>query len=93
MKQEFFSLIVYNESDDLLNPLTPKSDQHLTSLYNITTESNIKVTRIKKMIANPRSFDCSTNSPCQYQGGCMGKSMKNIDTDVRVDFESLTLTT
>ena len=35
-----------------LNPLTPKTDWHLTSLYNITPEFNIKVTRIKTMITN-----------------------------------------
>ena len=33
-----------------LNPLTPKSDQHLISPYNITPESHIKVKRIKEMI-------------------------------------------
>ena len=36
----------------LLNPLTPKSDQHLISPYNITPESNIKVMRVKQMITN-----------------------------------------
>ena len=35
-----------------LNPLTPKSDYHLISPYNITLESHIKVTRIKEMIHN-----------------------------------------
>ena len=35
-----------------LNPLTPKSDQHLISPYNITLKSNIKVVRIKEIIAN-----------------------------------------
>ena len=35
-----------------INPLTPKSDQLLISPYNITPESNIKVTRIKEMITN-----------------------------------------
>ena len=33
-----------------MNPLTPKSDQHLISPYNITTKSHINVTRIKEMI-------------------------------------------
>ena len=32
--------------------ITPKSDQFLISSYNITPESNIKVTRIKEMITN-----------------------------------------
>ena len=31
-----------------VNSLTPKSDQHLNSPYNITPESHIKVMRIKK---------------------------------------------
>ena len=35
-----------------INPLTPKSDQHLISPYNITLESHIKVMRIKEMINN-----------------------------------------
>ena len=35
-----------------MNPLTPKSDQHLISPYNITLESNIKVMRIEEMITN-----------------------------------------
>ena len=36
----------------MLNPLTPKSDQFLISPYNITPKSNIKVMRIKEIIAN-----------------------------------------
>ena len=39
----------------LFNPLIPKNDQHLISLYNITTVSNIKVKRIKEMITSRRS--------------------------------------
>ena len=35
-----------------LDPWTSKSDQHLVSPYNITPESNMKVTRIKEMITN-----------------------------------------
>ena len=34
------------------NPLTPQSDLHLISPYNITAESNIKVSRITEIIAN-----------------------------------------
>ena len=33
-----------------INLLTPKSDQHLISPYNIIPESHIKVMRIKEMI-------------------------------------------
>ena len=39
----------------LFNLLIPKDDQHLISLYNITTVSNIKVKRIKEMITSQRS--------------------------------------
>ena len=35
-----------------VKPLTPKSDWHLISPYDIFPESNIKVTRIKEMITN-----------------------------------------
>ena len=34
------------------NPWTPESDQLLISPYNITLESNIKVTRKEEMITN-----------------------------------------
>ena len=33
-----------------LNPLTHKTDWHLTSPYNISPETHIKVKRIKEMI-------------------------------------------
>ena len=36
------------------NPLTPRSDQHLISPYNITPESHIKVMRIKEAITSIR---------------------------------------
>ena len=39
-----------------VNPLNPKSDQHLISPYNITFESHVKVMRIKEMITNERNF-------------------------------------
>ena len=44
----------------------------------------IFIKRIEGMIINLRNFDCSVNSPCQYQRKCMDKSIANIDTDVRV---------
>ena len=37
------------------NLLILESNKHLISLYNITTESNFKVARIKEMVANLRS--------------------------------------
>ena len=36
----------------LFNPITPKSDWHLISPYNVSPDSHIKVTRIKEMITN-----------------------------------------
>ena len=38
------------------NPLTPKSDWHQISSYNITCQSHVKVMKIKEMITNERSF-------------------------------------
>ena len=38
--------------DQNFNPLHPKSDNHLISFDSITSESNIQVTRIKKMITS-----------------------------------------
>ena len=37
------------------NLLILESNKHLISLYNITTESNFRITRIKEMVANLRS--------------------------------------
>lgn len=37
-------------SGHTVNTLTPYSDQHLVSPYNISPESNVKVMRIKDMI-------------------------------------------
>ena len=36
----------------LFYPITPKSDWHLISPYNVSPDSHIKVTRIKEMITN-----------------------------------------
>ena len=41
----------------IFNPLTPKSDQHLISPYNIASESK-KITRIKEMLLTKESLDC-----------------------------------
>ena len=40
------------------NLLKSKSGQHLISPYSTTAESLIKIMRMKKMIANLRSFNC-----------------------------------
>ena len=50
------SVIGPENSRDPLNLLNPKSDQHLISPYNITPESHMKVTRIKKMITNKKKL-------------------------------------
>ena len=67
-----------------LNPLNPKSDQHLTSPYSNTAESFTKLMRIKEMITNLRSIDLQMNSLFQYQKKHTKNSMENMDTDVRV---------
>ena len=43
---------IMSSTNTLLILLTPKSDEHLISPYNITPESNIKVMRMKEMITN-----------------------------------------
>ena len=53
--------------------MAPKSDQHLMSPFNISTESNIKA-----------ALDCWTNSPCQHFRKCIENSMENMHTDARV---------
>ena len=66
-------------------PLNPKSGQHLISSYRNTSEPYfIKIMRIKEMTANLRSFDLQINSPCLYQKKHIGKSVENMDNDVRV---------
>lgn len=44
--EKFTSIVTVIE----LNHLTPESDQHLISLYNITPGSNIMVIRIREVI-------------------------------------------
>ena len=39
-----------------VNPLIPKSDQHLISPYNITPELHIKVMRVKKTVIREGVF-------------------------------------
>ena len=45
---------VYNLITNI-NPLTPRSDKHLNSPHNITSDSHIQVTGIKEMIITYRS--------------------------------------
>lgn len=65
------------------NPITPKSEWHLISPYNIWAESNIMVGRIKEMITNWRSswlvkqiLLVSTFSKC------VDNNMENINIDI-----------
>ena len=64
--------------------MTRKSDKPLTSPYNITPKSHIKVMKIKEMITSIEALDFLSNSPCQHLGKCKENSMENIHTDVRV---------
>ena len=48
-----FKQLIYSQGHQCsINPLTPKSDLHLISPYNIIPESHSKVMRIKEMITN-----------------------------------------
>ena len=47
---------MYDNANHCIFIDTPKSDQHLISSYNISPESNTKVTRIMKMIKKHKSF-------------------------------------
>ena len=61
-----------------------QSDQHLISPYINTAQSFTKITKIEEMIINLRSYNCVTNSPCQYQRKCIESSLENMDTEVWV---------
>ena len=75
---------ILSHHDKIFNPLTPKRDWHLISLYHITPESNTKVRRRKELITCKISSDCYTNSPCQNFGKCLENSIENMHTDVRM---------
>ena len=61
-----------------------KSDLHLISPYSNAAGSFIKITRMNKVIANLRGFDCYMNSPFQYQRTSVEKSIENMESDVMV---------
>ena len=69
----------FTKQQPTFSPLNPKSDQLLISPYSNTAESFIKIMRIKGKITNQRSFDCSTNSPCQHQRKCTEKRMESME--------------
>ena len=59
--------LLYNSVFKSVNPLTPKSDYHLISHYNIAPESNMRVTRTKEMmITNQRSSWLLNKFSCQH---------------------------
>ena len=71
--------------------LNPKSNPHLVSPYNYTTESFISNTYEKrKWSPNKESFDCSINSPYQHLRKCVNNSIENIHTDVANKFDACT---
>lgn len=52
-----FMIMLANGKYILLKPLNPRCDQHVISPYMNTSQSFIKMERIKEMITNLRSFD------------------------------------
>ena len=78
-------LMLYTNKPSLrFNPLTPSSDQHLSSPYNIIPKSHIKVMRMKRMVPTREALDYETNSPLQHLRECMGNSMENMHSDLTV---------
>ena len=56
-----------------LNPLTPKSDQHLISHEKKENDHQLK-----------EALDREKNYPCQHLRKCLENSMENIHSDVTV---------
>ena len=64
----------------VINPLTPMSDQDRISPYNISAISSSQVMRIKKNAKKTKKtflFDPIPNSPNQHHDNCMADSTKN----------------
>ena len=81
----FIILIVsieYNSS--FINRLTPKSDQHLISPYNITSESKSKSREEWKWSSTKEALDFEINSHCEYLGKFMENRVENISIDFKV---------
>ena len=65
----------------VLTRKTPTSKQLLFSPENILSGGeNVRIIRIKETITN----DCETNSPFQHHRKCMGNSVENMHSDVKV---------
>ena len=80
--------LFWTTGPELKSNLTLKNlnnDQPLISAFSNTAESFLELfMRIEEVITKLRSFDCYTNSPCQYLRKCQGKSIENMDTDVKL---------
>ena len=53
---KMFFILGLEKTDTNINPLNPKSDQHLISPYNITSESHITVMRTEEMVTREGTF-------------------------------------
>ena len=67
-----------------VNPLTPWSDQHLISPYNIIPESLSKVTRIKKIIIKYRGCCLLNKFSLPAPQNFIQNNKENMHTDVTV---------
>ena len=68
-----------------VNPLTPWSDQHLISPYNIIPESPSKVLRIKKIIIKYRNSCLLNKFSFPAPQNFIQNNMENMHTDVMVE--------
>ena len=65
-----------------VNPLTPKSDELLILPYNITLESNIKVTRIHDQGNDHLLKKLLIVKKILHLRNCIENSMENVLTDL-----------
>ena len=80
----FFILFFAGLGKHFINPLNPKSDQHLISPPNITPESRIKVMRIKEMVTMKGTFRLARKFSLSASWECTKNKGENMDTDVTV---------
>ena len=67
--------------------MSDEHDKHLISPQRITPESNIKNKRIKKKSQTQEALDHQRNSLSKQHGKCIGRSMENLHTGVKVTRE------
>ena len=65
----------------MIHQFHPKSELASNFSLQYLPESNNMVTRIKEKITNYR---CSTSSPYLHLRKCIGNSLENMHTDVKV---------